>query len=85
MDDCIFPLQHLLIVADADAVPIYLAASLQLSNEFNLFPSISNCMTFLFLFDIIPQLYRSHIKTPEKLLGPFLKNGHDFSLSNFEK
>ncbi len=33
-----FPLQHLLISADADAAPTYLAASLQLSNDFNLIP-----------------------------------------------
>ena len=33
-----FPLQHMLIVVYADSAPTYLAASLQLSNEFNLIP-----------------------------------------------
>ena len=33
----------------------------------------------------IPQLYSSHQKQMNKLVGPFWKNGHAFFLSNFQK
>ena len=48
----VFPLQH--IDMFDDVVPMYSPASLQLSNEFNLFPSISSCITLFFLLDIMP-------------------------------
>jgi hypothetical protein len=52
IDVLLFPLQQLFMLDFV--VPMHSAASLQLLNEFNLFPSISNCIVLYFLLDITP-------------------------------